>query len=404
MTHTNPAGMYHKLSFSFYSLGAILLIAGLLLNLAVTPVQAAWDGSNLVFSPSTCTGSCQMIKAIVCNVGTGSMSSISSYEVWFNASGSPSNGQIVSSGTIPILAAGACKTIVLNTSRVSSNAPNYPNGNFSVRAYQTADNPNNSSVWSGSCQLLTGPVCLVPTATLVSTATNVPTSTATVPVSTATNTLTFTATVPVSTATNTPTFTPTVPVSTATNTPTFTATIPGPTATNTPTFTATSISSATPLPTVTAGVTLAVTPTTGLPTATPTIGNTPIVETATPLPTVVSTDQTTQEPTITQPTSEVTVTPGTGETPGGENTPQPTGTVADVTVVATGVPSLPPPSDTGGGNGNTTSSSGVLIPVTGVDLSQTAALIHIARIALVNLGLALLGLGLIFQGLYRRSI
>lgn len=186
-------------------------------------------------------------------------------------------------------------------------------------------------------------------------------------------------------ATATPTNTPTeTPTNTPTNTPTDTPT-------NTPTNTPTDEPTATPTDEPTA------TPT-DEPTATPT--DEPTV-TPTGEPTATPTD----EPTAT-PTDEPTATPTNTlivitEVPTVTNTPEiPTNTpeTPEITPTTdpgtpTPPPTLPPPAPT--------NPPQVLIPVTGADMSMPAPLGNMQS-TFGNAGLALLGVGMVLQGLSRK--
>jgi len=158
------------------------------------------------------------------------------------------------------------------------------------------------------------------------------------------------------TATNTPTDTPT---STPTDTPTSTPT-------DTPTSTPTDLPTATNTPT-------------DLPTATNTPTDLPPTDEPTPTdtPTQVVTDEPTPTPTIIEVTDVPTDIPT--EDPG-QTPPVP--------------PTLPPPP-------NPTTPPQVLIPVTGADLSMPAPLNDLQS-TFGNFGLALLGVGLVLQGLSRK--
>jgi hypothetical protein len=63
-------------------------------------------------------------------------------------------------------------------------------------------------------------------------------------------------------------------------------------------------------------------------------------------------------------------------------------------------PTLPPPATGGNESGGNTPSGTVLIPVTGADLSTQGLL----KTLLIQVGVSFLGLGLVFQGLYRRTL
>lgn len=198
-----------------------------------------------------------------------------------------------------------------------------------------------------------------PPATSTTTATSTPTATATATLRstmTATATASFTPTVTrTATATNSPTATATR-TATATATATHTTTAaPGdpvvPTATHTNTPTATTTSTSTPVPMATG---------TSTPTATPTVidqGNL----TATPID------------------SSTTAVPNVQVTPGETATPPAT---------------LPPPSLPSGA-----ASTPALVPETGIDLSNGLLTDSALPNLLMNLGIGLIGLGLVFQGI-----
>jgi len=178
-----------------------------------------------------------------------------------------------------------------------------------------------------------------------------------IPSSTPTNTATHTATL---VPTNTPTHTPT---NTLTNTPTHT---PTQTHTNTPTSTPTHTPTNTPTDTATASATA---------TSTSTPTNTPEVATITSTFTSTAEDPT---DTPVPPTSTNT------------NTPRPPTQV--VTRTPTLPPTLPPPS---------VDTPEVLIPVTGINLNFHDSMNNL-QVIFINLGLSLLGLGMVFHGLSRR--
>ena len=393
MNKAPTSSRYKKLSMSFYMLGAVFLIVGLMLNLVIKPVDAQWDGSNLVFNPDTCTGNCLVAHATVCNTGSGAMASSSTYQVWFRATGNPAQGEVVASGTIPALAAGACTTLTYDGSSRAN-----PNGNYKFELFQTADNPN-GSLFSGTCHLKD--VCLVPTNTPVSPTAVQPTPTNTLVVFTPTATNTLVEFTPTATNTSLPTNTDTptntaVVTNTATPVDTATAAVtgtPADTATATPVVTDTVVVTDTPMPTPGVTDTVVVTdtpvPTPGVtetvvvvetPIPTPVESETVVVVTDTPVPTPVASD------TVVVSTDTPAPTPGTTSTSDGSvtDTPSPTDSSGGV---STPVPTLKPPTNTGGN---------VLIPVTGIDPVQGA------RGILINMGFIMFGLGLVFQGLNRR--
>jgi hypothetical protein len=192
-----------------------------------------------------------------------------------------------------------------------------------------------------------------------------------------------------SNVTATPTNTPVTPTATNTSTSTPTNTPVIPTATNTSTSTPTN----TPvIPTATNTSTATPTNTAVSPTATAT--DTPIGPTATPTstqetptPTTTETQQIptptgTDNPQVSTPTPTETSTP-----PGVESTPTPTSEVT-----STPPATLPPP--------NEPTRTPLLVPVTGIDLTRPGGLSTGALPSLFfNLGLLLLGLGLVVHGL-----
>jgi len=228
-------------------------------------------------------------------------------------------------------------------------------GTYTVDVYQVSK-PSNSKNDNYRVDEILPTATNTPTDTPTSTPTDTPTSTPTdTPTSTPTDT-------PTSTPTDTPTSTPT-DLPTATNTPTDL-----PTATNTPTDLPTATNTPTDLPTAT-----------NTPTDLPTATNTP-----TDLPTATNT------PTDLPPTDEPTPTPTTILV-----TDVPTDTpTEDPGQTPTVPPTLPPPPDP-------TNPPQVLIPVTGADLSMPAPLNGLQS-TFGNLGLALLGVGLVLQGLSRK--
>lgn len=416
---TAPNRLYKRLSLSFSSLGTVILIAGLILNIVVTPVQAEWDGSMLAFNPSTCTGNCLVLTATLCNVGTGNMQAISSYNIWFRATGNPNMGQVVGSGVIPALPAGACTTITFDAATANTNAPNFPDGNYRVEAFQTADNPDTASVWTQSCHIKTMDACQMPTATLTTaaTATNTATATVTQAVPTATDTATATVTQPVPTATFTYTATVTQVAASETpvNTPTSTQVVPTevtptevtptevtPTEVTPTDVTPTEVTPTeetpdptveTPVPTVETPVPTVETPVPTVETPVPTV-ETPVATVETPVPTEVTPVSTVTD-TVDTPVPTVVV-----ETPGGGESPTAEVTDSGENSGPTDAPTLPPPSGGDDGGSDTNTAGAVLIPVTGADLGSLGLL----KTVMINLGLAFIGLGLVFQGLYRRML
>lgn len=192
-----------------------------------------------------------------------------------------------------------------------------------------------------------------------------------------------------------------------TPTPTDTSVPPSPTPTDT---------SAPPSPTPTdTSVPPSSTPTgtTSVPTSTPT--GTPIAGTVTPTSTPTEMPTNTHTPTATDtslpPTSTqtatvlatlITATPTNTLPSDSTQTPVPASTSSGEQVTPTATQSsdepastLPPPQPTG-------TQPAVLIPVTGVNLNSPLAQLEQTQGFLINLGFALLGMGLIFHGIGRK--
>jgi hypothetical protein len=186
--------------------------------------------------------------------------------------------------------------------------------------------------------------------------------------------------IPTLTSTNTPTSTPTdTPTATATNTPTSTPTdTPTATVTDTPTFTPTSpTEELTPTPTQTEQP------------------PSPIIDTPTP---TAEEPQPSPEPTTTPPPPgppPVTATSTPTEeqpqvTPESTST-QPPPTPPVVTDTSTPPPTLIPPAQP--------VTTPVLIPVTGIDFSGVNSQLVLLQQLLINWGLGLLGLTVVFYGI-----
>ncbi|MFZ6020212.1 MAG: hypothetical protein ACOYXO_11445 [Chloroflexota bacterium] len=443
---------YRSLSRLTFSLGSILLIVGLLLGLFPQPVSATvapeWDKSSLSFKGS-CTGNCEVVKAEVCNKGSGDMAGSTPYEVYWAASGNPKSGTIVASGTIPALKSGECTTLTYDP----KTNPNGSAGNYMFKAYQRPGHPGQGVLWSDECSV---GQCSLPTATPVT-----PTATPVTPTATPFedleisyfctdggqrwevfnpnpfdieyqwvsstsasgsgiapangsddfwvsgmgpmtititygNSLSLSATSeaceePTEEPTDTPTDTPSpTPTEEVTETPT-------PTEEPTEEPTETPVVTETPSPTPTEEVTETPSPT---PTEEATESPSP---TPTETPVVTETPKPTEQPTKTEvpPTKTVTVTPvGTDDpvSPTPEITetvvtsPQPTSSGRDEDRDSQPPATLAPP---------TGSNTAILIPVTGGDLSQPKPFGTVSLL-FINFGLALLGFGLIFNGLGRR--
>src|SRR5665648_115088 len=326
-----------------YIFGVSLVIVATLLSFINFPVSAEWNKGSLSFRGS-CGGNCTVVKALICNDGSGDMDQPTAFEVYYSASGDPKSGTIVSGGTVPALPSGQCASLEFH--------PNGVAGNYIFKAYQPAEHPGQGVLWSGSCSI--GP-CQVPTFTPVT-----PTNTPVTP--------TFT---PVTPTPQDPTPTPVTPTSTV-FTPTNTPVTPTQHPTPTP---------VTPTNTPETPTSTPVTPTPQDPTPTPvTPTNTPVTPSSTPV------TATPQEPTptpVTPTPGESTPTP-VGTTPSSENTP----------VATTQVPTLPPPvvQDT----------PGVLIPVTGGDFSMINQTGGAVQKVSFNFGLGLIGFGMVLQGIRKK--
>jgi len=408
---------YRSLSRLTFSLGSILLILGLLLGMFPQPVSATvapeWDKSSLSFKGS-CTGNCEVVKAKVCNTGDRDMAGPSSYEVYWAASGNPKDGTIVASGTIPALKKNTCTYLTYDP----KTNPNGSAGNYMFKAYQRPGHPGTGVLWSTQCSI---GQCSLPTATPV-TPTDTPVTPTATPIKdlelsyectdggqrwevfnpnpfdidyqwvsstsasgsgtapangyddfwvfgmgpmtitiTYGNSLSLSAT---SEACEEPTEEPT-------DTPTNT---PSPTPTEEVTETPVPTEEPTEEPTQTPVVTETPSPTTPVPTEQPTKTEVPPTKTPTP----VGTDD------PGSPTPEITETVVT--------TPQPTSSGRDEDRDSQPPATLAPP---------TGSNTAILIPVTGGDLSQPKPF-GTASLLFINFGLALLGFGLILNGLGRR--
>jgi len=398
----NSRTVLKHVSQILYLMGGLSLVLALVLSVVNFPVQAQNPYPNLEFAQA-CGGNCNIIKVQICNRGSGDMTSPVTFNVWYSENGDPQNGSSVGGGSIPALPAGQCGSLEY--------FPNRVNGNYTFSANQAEGNPNPGVIWSDSCSI--GPCGLptstpfVPTFTPTTVVTSTPTPTATViipsatftPTDIATSTETATATMTVTPAgpTQTPTQTPTGPTATPTNTPT------GPTVT--PTLTNTPITPTAVLETPPTATNTPVTATPQDPTPTPaTPTNTPITPTAvleTPstgtVTAVTATPQdpstTPSTPTVTEPAGTVTATtPGLTQTPG---TGVPTETGDETPAANTQVPTLPAPQQSG--------TPGVLIPVTGGDFSSRSPVDAVRKTAL-NLGIGLIGMGLVLQGIRKQFI
>ncbi len=171
---------YRSLSKLTFSIGSILLIVGLLLGMFPQPVGATvapeWDKSSLKFE-SGCTGNCEVVKAKICNTGSGDMAGSTTYKVYWAASGNPKVGVVVASGSIPALKSGQCTDLTYDP----KTNPNGSAGNYMFKAYQRPGHPGTGELWSdqcsvGQCNLPTA-TPITPTATPVVTETPSPTPT-----------------------------------------------------------------------------------------------------------------------------------------------------------------------------------------------------------------------------------
>jgi len=439
----HKTNFYRSLSRLTFSIGSILLIVGLLLGMFPQPVSATvppeWDKSSLKFK-SGCTGDCDVVKAKICNTGSGDMAGSTTYEVYWAASGNPKSGKIVATGTVPALKSGKCTDLTYDP----KTNPNGSAGNYMFKAYQRPGHPGAGELWSDQCSV---GQCSLPTATPIT-----PTPTPISPLSLSytctdggqlwqvTNPNNFdlnytwssstgdsgSSTVPANDSDNffisgedsmTVTVTyeggsvsqtseacpkPTEePTETPTETPVVTET-PSPTPTDQPTETPVVTETPSPTPTDQPTETPVVTETPS-PTPTDQPTETPVVtETPSPTPTDQPTETVTptEKPTDTETPPTKTVTPVGTDEPGSPTpeitetavtTPQPTSSGRDEDRDPQPPATLAPPSG---------SNTSLLIPVTGGDLSQPKPF-GSTSLLLINFGLALLGFGLILNGLGR---
>lgn len=354
--------LFRTLSHFSYITGAALLIASLVINvLPMQNVQAQQGGSGAIWTRVVTCGPKQNdniydVDLDLFIAGEGFDPGIYDWAIV----GQPHSGDpntTVASGTVTVDASGA----------FCFPAYHIQPDDWGVYKFNVGGKNDNYSVD-------------VATATPTDLPTNTPTNTPTdIPTNTPTNTPTD---IPTNTPTNTPTDTPTA---TPTDEPTATPT-DEPTATPTDEPTATPTSEPTGEPTATP---------TGEPTATPTDEPT---ATPTDEPTATPTDEPTATPVntlivITEvPTNTPEVPTNTPEAP--TNTPE-TPEVTPTTDPGTPapLPTLPPPAPS--------NPPQVLIPVTGADMSMPAPLGDMQS-NFGNAGLALLGVGMVLQGLSRK--
>ncbi|MEW6504139.1 MAG: hypothetical protein AB1457_09275 [Chloroflexota bacterium] len=159
----HKTNFYRSLSRLTFSIGSILLIVGLLLGMFPQPVSATvspdWDRSSLEFK-GNCTGDCDVVKAKICNTGSGDMAGTTTYEVYWAASGNPMFGTSIATGSVPALKAGTCTFLTYDP----KTNPNGSAGNYMFKAYQRPGHPGNGVLWSDECSI---GQCSLPTATPV---------------------------------------------------------------------------------------------------------------------------------------------------------------------------------------------------------------------------------------------
>ncbi|GAP09431.1 hypothetical protein BECAL_00575 [Bellilinea caldifistulae] len=227
MYHTNARSL-KRIWMTFYTIGVIFLLSGLLLNLIVLPVQAEWDGSDLVFT-NGCSGNCDVIQATICNNGAA-MQGTTTYQVLWKSSGSARTGDVIHSGTVPILPAGQCAVLSFNPLSISNPPVGYPLGNFIFRAQQRPDYAGDQPVvFSSQCRpFKDADECRLPTPTPTAEDTATPTNTPETPTATFTFTPTDTPVTPTPQDTEEPTPTPVTPTPQDTEEPTPTPVTPTP--------------------------------------------------------------------------------------------------------------------------------------------------------------------------------
>lgn len=324
-----------------YLLGVLSIVLAMSLSLVNFPVAAQTPPS--LTADGDCSGSCTSLSATFTN-GGGDMPSAVAYDVLFRQAGSWVR---VGGGSLGPLASGESQTVSYN--------PNNVSGNYRFQVTQPEGYEGSRRV-SSTCKI----ECVLPSPTPQQ-------------------------------PTNTPTFTntPVIP----TNTPEVPTLTPGTATPQEPTLTPQqpTTTPATPTPQEPTPTPQQPTTTPEEPTATP-VTATPQDPTPTPQEPTVTPENPTETPVTT--TTPVTATPQeptpTPQEPG--TTPQePTKEVTKVppTKVATlGVPAV-------------VDDPGVLIPVTGGDMTPLSPL-EAAQKVVFNLGLGFIGLGLVLQGLRRR--
>jgi hypothetical protein len=377
------------LTRALYAGGTITLLVGMLLSSFSMPVAAASsapadtvakaDGLNLndlmrFPGPSMdirlnqgnptgaslrfeggCNGNCQVIKAKVCNYTDKPMVQSPAYALYYSPSGNPKNGTIVQSGTFGPLAAHSCQTFTYSPTAT---------GNYMWKANQESTHPGNGTLWSDQCSVTT--LCTPVTETPVTKTPVTPTPVTETPTPVTETPVTET---PV---TETPVTETPVTETPVTETPvTKTPVTPTP-VTETPVkdtpVTKTPVTPETPTP-------VTETPATETP-----VTETPVTETPTPV-------TETPTPVTETPVKDVSETPTTVSTDENKETTPPAEENKE-----TPVPTFAPPSDN--------STSQVLIPVTGLDLSNPTG--NVLGSLFTNLGLIVLGLALLLTGITNR--
>ena len=103
-----------------YIFGMSLVIVATLLSFINFPVSADWNKGSLSFSGS-CGGNCTVVKAQICNVGSGDMDQPTAFEVYYSANGDAKTGAIVGGGSVPALASRQCASIEYHPNGVAGN-------------------------------------------------------------------------------------------------------------------------------------------------------------------------------------------------------------------------------------------------------------------------------------------
>lgn len=135
----------------------------------VTPTPTStptWDKSSLRFTAG-CDGDCNLVRATICNVGTGNMEEPVDWRLYYSPTGNPKNGTVVANGTVGPLAIGECATLTYD--------PGNQSGNYMFWAQQRPGHPGTGELWSNQCTIL----CQIatPTPSVTPTPTETPTAT-----------------------------------------------------------------------------------------------------------------------------------------------------------------------------------------------------------------------------------